>query len=285
MKILFTLLLVLAAAGARAGSAPLIADIASADSVLIHAEMWGDQGPVVVLVHGWSCDSTYWRSQVLPLSLDYRVVAIDLAGHGKSGAGRKAYTMASFGQDVAAVLKAWDLRDVVLVGHSMGGAVITEAALLVPERVVGLIGIDNFQKVDMVLGEEQIAGFTAGFTQDFPGFTAQWVRTMFPATADTALVASVASDMAAAPPAVAVSAMSELLHWYGGQAAARLALLKVPLLCINSDREPTDEAAMKAVVPGYQVRYLANTGHFLFRDNPIAFNNVLRETLDQFGPR
>jgi pimeloyl-ACP methyl ester carboxylesterase len=285
MKTLFTLLLVLGATGSLAGTTPLIADIASADSVLIHAEMWGDQGPAIVLVHGWSCDSTYWRSQVLPLSLDYRVVAIDLAGHGKSGAGRKTYTMASFGQDVAAVLKSWDLRDVVLVGHSMGGAVITEAALIAPERVIGLIGVDNFHEVDMVLGEEQIAGFTAAFEHDFPGFTAKWVRDMFPATADSALVTSIANDMAAAPPAVAVSAMAELLHWYGGQAPARLALLKVPLMCINSDLEPTDEAAMKAVVPGYQVRYLANTGHFLFRDDPIAFNNTLRETLDQIEPR
>jgi pimeloyl-ACP methyl ester carboxylesterase len=79
--------------------------------------------------------------------------------------------------------------------------------------------------------------------------------------------------------------MGELLRWYGGLAPARLALLKVPLMCINSDLEPTDEAAMKAVVPGYQVRYLANTGHFLFRDDPIAFNNTLRETLDQIEPR
>ena len=43
------------------------------------------------------------------------------------------------------------------------------------------------------------------------------------------------------------------------------------------------EAAMKAVVSGYQARYLAGTGHFLFRENPIAFNNILRGTIDAFS--
>jgi pimeloyl-ACP methyl ester carboxylesterase len=57
------------------------------------------------------------------------VVAIDLAGHGESGVGRKAWTMPTFGDDLVAVVERLALADAVLIGHSMGGDVIVEAAL------------------------------------------------------------------------------------------------------------------------------------------------------------
>ena len=131
MKILLNLLLILAAASALAGTEPVTAEIPSSDGLKIHAESWGSGEPVIVFVHGWSCDRGYWSAQVKDLVGDYRVVTIDLAGHGQSAAGRKAYSIEAFGQDVAAVLSEWDLANVILVGHSMGGAVIAEAALAI----------------------------------------------------------------------------------------------------------------------------------------------------------
>jgi pimeloyl-ACP methyl ester carboxylesterase len=286
MKIWCTLLLILVAVPNAVNAGPsVIAKIPSADGVKIHAESWGETGPVLVFIHGWSCDGSYWRDQIQDLSRDYRVVTVDLAGHGQSEAGRKVYTMEAFGQDVVAVLETWDLRDVTLIGHSMGGAVITEAALAAPNRVLGLIGVDNFQAVNMKLSSQQIEGFTSTFERNFPDFTRQWVSSMFPATADSSLVVEISSDMAAAPPEVGLSAMGELLRWYGGTGVERLAALQVPLLCINSDKEPTDEEAMKALIPRYQAFYLANTGHFLFRENPAAFNRILRDALAVIMPK
>ena len=285
MKALITLLLILVSGTALAAPNHTVQDIPSADGILIHAESWNDSNPVVVLVHGWSCDGTYWSEQVADLAKDHRVVTIDLAGHGQSQSGRKAYTMEAFGQDVAAVLKEWDLDNVILVGHSMGGAVITEAALAAPERVMGLIGIDNFQKVDMVVTDQQVAGFVSTFDSNFNAFTKQWVASMFAAGADSALVEEISSDMASAPAEVGLSAMEELLRWYGGLAPAQLKKLEVPLMCINSDKQPTDEVAMLAVRPDFQVRYLPGTGHFLFREDPTAFNKLLRETIAELMPK
>ena len=277
--LLIATVLLLAATGSTAAAEAI--DTPSADGVLIHAESAGT-GPVVVLVHGWSCDAGYWDAQVADLKADHRVVTVDLAGHGQSAAGRKDYTMAAFGADVATVLAAWDLTDVILVGHSMGGAVIVEAALAAPERVRGLIGIDNFQNVKMVMGEQQIAGFVSTVDANFTAFVPQWVGRMFPADADSALQATIAADMAAAPHEVAVSALENLLRWYGGLAPAQLARLKVPFMNINATLEPTREDSMKEIVPGYQARYLPGTGHFLFREKPAAFNALLRETLAAF---
>ena len=75
--------------------------------------------------------------------------------------------MAAFGADVAATLEAWDVDNAILIGHSMSGAVITEAALAAPDRVLGLIGVDNFQSVNMKINEQQIGGFVSAFDRDF----------------------------------------------------------------------------------------------------------------------
>jgi pimeloyl-ACP methyl ester carboxylesterase len=61
-------------------------------------------------------------------SKKYRVVVVDLAGHGHSGMSRINYRMSYFGEDVKAVTEAVGSKQVILIGHSMGGAVIVEAA-------------------------------------------------------------------------------------------------------------------------------------------------------------
>jgi hypothetical protein len=110
----------------------------SADGTPISFESYGAGEQTLVFVHGWSCDARYWRAQIPYFSQNHRVIVLDLAGHGHSGLGRTQYTMKSFGEDVKAVTEATGSNSVILVGHSMGGPVIAEAARLMPERVSGL---------------------------------------------------------------------------------------------------------------------------------------------------
>ena len=251
----------------------------SPDGVVLHFTDQGQGSPTLVFVHGWSCDATYWDAQVAHFAPKHRVVAIDLAGHGASGQERKAYTMEAFGADVAAVLAQLDLKDAILVGHSMGGAVIVEAALAAPDHVLGLVGVDNFQNVTLKLPPESIDVFVSTFEADFVPRVRAWVGHFFPAGADSALAAGIAADMASAPPAVGLSAMRELLHWYGNRTSERLPLLKVPLMCINADMQPTMVEPIKALVPGYQLRLMAGRGHFVMREDPAKFNELLGETV------
>ena len=96
---------------------------------MIHYDVHGQGDRALVFVHCWSCDTrTYWQNQVDEFAKDFRVVTVDLGGHGQSGMNRKEWTMAAFGADVAAVVNKLDLKNIVLVGHSMGGPVCLEAA-------------------------------------------------------------------------------------------------------------------------------------------------------------
>jgi pimeloyl-ACP methyl ester carboxylesterase len=108
---------------------PSISNTLSADNVSIAYAVYGPAtDPAVVFVHGWNCDSRDWHNQIPYFSKKYQVITVDLAGHGNSGFGRKAYTTEAFGQDVVAVLRQLNVKKAVLVGHSMGGEVILYAA-------------------------------------------------------------------------------------------------------------------------------------------------------------
>lgn len=257
--------------------------VASADGASIHYEVQGAGEPTLVFVHGWSCDAGYWREQVAPFAAAHRVVALDLAGHGASGLERTDYTMAAFGADVVAVLAAEGIDDAILIGHSMGGPVVVEAALAAPQRVRGLIGIDNFQDMHAALTAEQIAGFAGAMQADFAGTVVPWVRSMFPADADPALVEQIAVDMAAAPPAVGISAIAHTLAWMGGGGSGRLPLLAVNLTTISGDRHPTDVAGNRTLVPGFALRLMTDTGHFPMLEKPGEFNGLLAEAIAEFN--
>ena len=139
----------------------------SADGVPIHYEVQGQGEPALVFVHGWAIDSRYWDQQVPIFARTHRIVTLDLAGHGQSGRGRKDWTVAAFAQDVRAVVEALALKKVVLVGHSMSGNVILEAARAMPDRVVGLIPVDTLLDVDEQTNPEQMAQFAAALRANY----------------------------------------------------------------------------------------------------------------------
>jgi pimeloyl-ACP methyl ester carboxylesterase len=254
--------------------------VTAPDGVAIAYDTAGDGDVAVVLVHGWSCDRTYWDEQVAALSPRYRLVRIDLAGHGASGLGRQRYTMRAFGKDVAAVVDALDLGPTVLVGHSQGGAVCVEAARIVPDRVVGLIGVDTLMRPSFGLSREQIQAVLAPFQADFASQVEVFVAGMFVAETDTALAARITRDMAAAPPAVAISALSEYL---GHDLAPALAGSDVPIRCLNAELWPADTAAWSDYAGGYEVETMSGVGHFLMLEQPAEFNRRLVAIIDNLA--
>ena len=117
-RVLFFLSLALVLAAAR----PLSA--ASVDGIPIHSTATG-AGPVLVFVHGWTCDSTSWAAQVPAFDKKYRVITLDLPGYGQSGSPKDGkFTMDLFARAVEAVRVESNVQQVVLIGHSMGALVI-----------------------------------------------------------------------------------------------------------------------------------------------------------------
>lgn len=251
----------------------------SSDGVLICYETDGSGAPALVFVHGWSCDRRYWSRQLGHFAGRYQVVVIDLAGHGDSGGGREAWTMPGFGGDVVAVIESLGLEEVVLVGHSMGGDVIAEAAVRMPDRVAGLVWADVYRSLGKPRTPDELEEFLVPFREDFVNATRAFVRAMFVQRSDPDLVEWVVADMSAAPPAVALDAMA---HAIGNDRAilARLRDSAAPIVAINPDYQPNDIAALKHW--GVRTMLMSGVGHFLMMEDPTTFNRLLDETVAEF---
>lgn len=101
------------------------------------------RGPAVVFIHGFAASLYSWRHQLAPvLEAGYRIVAFDNRGFGFAERPASGYTNADYARLVLALLDSLRIGDVVLVGHSMGGAIAVEVALTAPARVRGLALID-----------------------------------------------------------------------------------------------------------------------------------------------
>jgi pimeloyl-ACP methyl ester carboxylesterase len=179
----------------------------SKDGTPISFNVYGSGEPTLVFVHGWCCDARYWRMQVPHFSERYLVVTLDLAGHGHSGMLRSQYSMSAFGEDVKAVTEAIGAERVILVGHSMGGSVIAEAARLMPDRVSGLIGVDTLHNIEYPMTHGELTNMLAPFKKNFHTGSRAFVAEMILPRMDPKLREWILADMSAATPTVALSAL------------------------------------------------------------------------------
>lgn len=252
----------------------------SADGTPISYESYGSGEPTLVFVHGWSCDARYWRAQVPYFSKNHRVVVLDLAGHGHSGMGRSRYSMKSFGEDVQAVAEATGSGSVILVGHSMGGSVIAEAARLMPDRVIGLIGIDTLENIEYPMTRADFDGMIGPIEADFPTGSRQFVAGMISPRTDARLREWILTDMSAAPPAVALSAMKEMITQYvTGEAARIFEEIRIPVMTVNADMWPINYEANRRHMFSYDAIVLKGADHFLMLNRAEEFNPALEKVI------
>jgi pimeloyl-ACP methyl ester carboxylesterase len=100
-------------------------------------------GPPVVLGHSFLCSGKMWREQVPVVADRFRVLNLDLRGHGRSSGVTRAFSLYDAVSDVVAVLDELGIEKAVWCGLSVGGMVALRAALTCPERVEGLILLDT----------------------------------------------------------------------------------------------------------------------------------------------
>lgn len=112
------------------------------DGGTVHAIERGSGRPLVLL-HGVTLRADVWAPQLHQLADRFRVIAVDLRGHGSSAAGSAGYGIGRLADDLALVLDALDLHDAVVVGHSMGGMTLMQFCGAHPDvlaaRVAGLV--------------------------------------------------------------------------------------------------------------------------------------------------
>jgi pimeloyl-ACP methyl ester carboxylesterase len=187
----------------------------SVDGMRVSYRVAGVGSPALVLIHCWMCDSTIWDNVVPELSKQHRVVTLDLPGHGSAGKSRQQWSMAAFGADVKSVVDALKLEKVILVGHSMGGAVMLEAAAQMPTKVVGMIGVDTLHDPDQQRDAKEIDDLLAKLKTDFRGTAGELARSLAGKSCDPAAIGRVIDKMGSGDPAIGVVLMDRLRHYDG----------------------------------------------------------------------
>lgn len=109
------------------------------------------KGDPVVLVHGMASDHTVWELIKSQLKKDYRLLLLDLRGHGLSSKTPGPYSIELFAQDLNQFLEALEIEHAHFIGHSMGGAIVQEMALQYPTKTRSLTLISSFARVDSYL--------------------------------------------------------------------------------------------------------------------------------------
>lgn len=257
---------------------PSFADL---DGLRVHYQRTGRGKTTLVFIHGWTCDSTFWKPQVAAFEKTHQVVLVDLPGHGKSDKPPIQYTMDLFARAVDAALKAAGVEKAVLIGHSMGAPVIRQFYRLFPEKTLAIVAVDG----SIIAAQGQAEGFVnfsrALEEQNDQTLQAAVIDGMFGQNAPQQLREYVRSVMLAAPRHVTVSAMKAMAD----PAVWNEDPIAVPVLLIMAHRDPPPPAEfvqrLHKTAPKIEEHTMTGVGHFLMMENPDGFNRLLQAFLGQ----
>ncbi len=278
------------AAGTRGARGVLSRAHAQPAAGTISFEVTGTHSPSLIFVHGFTCAREDWDAQVKALSPKFRCVALDLPGHGASGKPAKA-SIASMAAAVNQV-KEWVGRGgKILIGHSMGCRVITQAYLESRADVAGLVFVDG-----SMLGGDPETGVNKAKEAARAGIeplTQHLFDDIFPEGSDPAARDRMLARAKQVDPLLREELFVDMVRWDLTRGREALKEITVPILvlqatCWNSEfkRVPLQPGvttpwmdAIAAGVPQSQVKVVPNAGHFTMIDAP----QVVSEEIGKFA--
>jgi sigma-B regulation protein RsbQ len=253
------------------------------DISLLDYNIAGGGDVTLLFVHGAFINQTYWNAQVEYFKKQFRVITIDLAGHGKSGANMKDGSIQTMGEDLVEFINKMELSKIILIGHSMGGDVILEAATRIHGKIIGFIGIDNFKNAGTAFPEEiqkQTNLIIKSLKEDFSNTSEAFARqALLTASTDPEIRQRVINDYRNFKKEWAVKIISSSFSYYLMEREL-LQQLKLKLYLINVDYFPMNEAPLK-IYPksGYKVFNIHGSCHYPMIEVPSEFNLVLEEII------
>ncbi len=250
----------------------------SADGVEIVYSACGAGEPALMFIHGGLASRGFWNGELVKFADRHRVLAPDLPGHGESGSNRTKWGIPEFGPDICAVVDAEPVETVILFGNSMGGPVAVEAALLLGERALGVVGVDTFHDLSHRMEPKDARIRAEAFRDDYAGSVHHMVLQLFHPDADPGLLRDAERRMLRTSPEAAYAIFLSLGGYKPDEPVRRLA---VPLRAINGDLYPTDVEGVRTVKPDFAAKILTHTGHYPMLERPVAFDRAVGEVVEE----
>ncbi len=264
------------------------------DGSRLHYEDRG-RGPPVVLVHGWSLSSAVFATEMEALAQRFRVIALDLRGHGRSPLlHRRPFDLADLGRDLVALTGSLDLKRPVLAGWSMGAQVVLEAIPALSGRVAAVALVSatpRFTNCDgwpHGLPARSVEVLAHRVRRDPARAFARFFDDLFvPSEVDGAARARLAALRRAIPLPDSAAALAGLEALAAGDQRPRLgdlAAARLPVLWVHGGADPiclpgaAREAAAR--LPRARLELLPGAGHAPFLSRPAAVHRLLADFLE-----
>ena len=247
------------------------------------------EGPAVLFVHGYPFDRTIWRDQIDSLD-GYRRIAPDLRGMGQSDAPDLGYGMGIYADDLAALLDALGVNEVVLCGLSMGGYVIFEFLRRWRHRVRALILMDTRAEADSAEGRRARDAAAATAREGGAAAVGETLlpKVLAPGSDERApeLVQRVRTMIAATPVAGMVGALAAMRDRHDSTGLLPT-LAGLPTLVVVGEEDvltPPDAARrMATLIPAARLVVIPGAGHVPPLERPSETTAEIREFLRVVG--
>jgi pimeloyl-ACP methyl ester carboxylesterase len=269
------------------------------DGAELHVQEWG-HGPPIVLVHGLGLDHRTWQYQYGNLAHRFRLIGVDLRGHGRSTMGTDPFGPHRSADDLAAVFTQLDLHGAVLAGHSLGGTVVGQFCAdhpdLVRERIAGLVFVGTF--ASSIAGEGRfretfsptLVRLTARFqTTTEPRGTAStsaWVYAMArqpfgPNPHPEAVRHTLTMGAQCAPSVMGAATLANLDY----DVREHLRRLECPVLVIRGEHDSLATARsagqFAAALPSAEMVVIERSGHLPMLETHEDFDGILIDFADR----
>jgi pimeloyl-ACP methyl ester carboxylesterase len=235
----------------------------------------GDGDLHMLFLHGWCGDRSFFAPQFDHFASSYRVIALDLPGHGESRA-PAAYTIDGMAADVAALGRDLGLSRGVLVSHSMGAMVALALSRQAPELVSAVIMVDP-PPLSKDVWKDFADSLLPGFEGPEPATARRnFVEQMFLPTDDGDLRARIVASMCGAPDDVAIATTKAMAAF---DAATILRGCEVPVVVISSAVPTNSSQYLLDVNPAITLGQTVGAGHFLQLEIPEQVNLMIERFL------
>ncbi len=266
-------------------SLPADDHFANLDGHRVHYRSFGSGATAVIFLSGWGCDTSLWVNQAPVLAPHYRVLLIDLPGHGGSDKPDIPYNIDLFLGAVNAVVERVQAPKVVAVGHSLGGMVAYEYARRRPEKIAALIWVDAAFSMPIDV-DQQIAGLRKRAEEfrspDYEAKVRRFVEQLYVPETPPAIRKTLTESILSTPQHVLASCME-------GLADPRLfqhETLDIPAFAIFSAFWNPERFVdlIKKTLPRFQYEVLTGVGHYPMLEKPEQVNAALGRFLATTEP-
>jgi pimeloyl-ACP methyl ester carboxylesterase len=248
-------------------------------------------GPAVVLIHGYTDNARDWVPMLPYLSKRYRLILVDIRGHGQSGKPECCYTRLDFAYDIKLLLDALGVQKADIVGHSLGSIIAQTFAEYWPERTAHVVLISSTggsppgrpKKPPQFDFAAEIRKLKEPIEADSPFMIAWWDS---PTPVDADFIRRQRKDAAGIPLRVWLAVLDQALPANNiyGDLQSSLPRLKAPTLLIWGSKDPIMEEdvrqSLRGALPNAQVKIFDGLGHNPFWEDPRGVAEVVNAFLN-----